>query len=89
MIALVGTAAQANWFPAQVQAVILALDADEGGTDAMRRLADRLERAGYRVKLCPPPQDRWGKDWNERWQRIGSQSIWPLYEAYAALLQSA
>lgn len=89
VIALVGTAAQANWFPAQVQAVILALDADEGGTAAMRRLADRLERAGYRVRICPPPQDRWGKDWNERWQRIGSQSVWPLYEAYATLLQSA
>ena len=89
VIALVGTAAQANWFPAQVQSVILALDADKGGTDAARRLADRLERAGYRVRLCPPPQDRWGKDWNERWQRIGSQSVWPLYETYAALLQSA
>jgi DNA primase len=72
-----------------VQSIILALDADEGGIDAMRRLADRLERAGYRVRLCPPPQDRWGKDWNERWHLIGSQSVWPLYEAYAALLQSA
>jgi hypothetical protein len=47
VVALAGTAAQANWFPAQVQSVILALDADEGGTDAMRRLAERLERAGY------------------------------------------
>ncbi len=89
VVALVGTAAQVNWFPAQVQSIILALDADDGGIGAMCRLADRLERAGYRVRLCPPPQDRWGKDWNERWQRIGSQSVWPLYEAYAALLQSA
>ncbi len=89
VVALVGTAAQASWFPAQVKSIILALDADEGGTDAMRRLADRLVRAGFHVGLCPPPQDRWGKDWNERWHRIGSQSVWPLYEAYAALLQSA
>jgi hypothetical protein len=89
VVALVGTAAQVNWFPAQVKSVILALDADEGGTDAMRRLADRLERVGYRVSLCPPMKDRWGKDWNERWQRIGSQSVWPLYEAYAALLPIA
>ncbi len=86
VVALVGTAAQAKWLPARVQSVILALDADEGGTDAMRRLADRLERVGYRVRLCPPPQDQWGKDWNERYQRIGSQSVWPLYEAYASYL---
>ncbi len=89
VVALVGTAAQASWFPAQVKSVILALDADEGGTDAIRRLAERLERAGYRVKLCQPARDRWGKDWNERYQRIGSQSVWPLYETYAALWQSA
>jgi Toprim-like len=89
VVALAGTAAQARWFPAQVQSIILALDADEGGTDAMRRLAARLELAGYRVCLCPPLRDTWGKDWNERWQRIGSQSVWPLFEAYAAVLQNA
>jgi Toprim-like len=89
VIALVGTAAQASWFPAQVKSIILALDADEGGTDAMRRLVDRLARGGFCVRVCPPPQDRWGKDWNERWQRIGSQSVWPIYEAYAASLHSA
>jgi len=89
VVALAGTAAQASWLPTQVQSVILALDADEGGTDAMRRLAERLERAGYRVSLCPPLRDTWGKDWNERWQRIGSQSVWTLYEAYAAVLQNA
>jgi hypothetical protein len=86
VIALVGTAAQASWFPTQVKSVILALDADEGGTDAMRRLTDRFVRTGFRVRLCPPARDRWGKDWNERYQRIGSQSVWPLYEAYAAVL---
>ena len=52
----------------------------------MQRLAERFERAGYHVSLCPPLRDTWGKDWNERWQRIGSQSVWPLYEAYAAVV---
>jgi hypothetical protein len=89
VIALVGTAAQPSWFPKQVKTVILALDADEGGRDAMQRLAERIARAGYHVKLCPPVQDRWGKDWNERWHRIGSQSVWPLYEVYAAVLAIA
>jgi len=88
VVALVGTAAQPSWFSKQVQSIILALDADTGGTDAMQRLAERLQRAGYRVSQCPPVCDRWGKDWNERWRRIGSQSVWPLYEAYAAVLQS-
>ncbi len=87
VIALVGTAAQTHWFPTHVKTIILALDADEGGIDAMQRLAERLERAGYGVSLCPPARDRWGKDWNERWVRIGSKSVWPLYEAYAGLLQ--
>jgi hypothetical protein len=89
VVALVGTAAQASWFPAQVKAIILALDADEGGTDAAHRLADRLGQADFSVRLCPPPQDRWGKDWNERWQQIGSQCVWPIYEAYTALLHIA
>jgi len=89
VVALVGTAAQVNWFPKQIKAIVLALDADKGGIDAMQRLAERLERAGYRVSLCPPARDRWGKDWNERWQRIGSQSVWPLYEAYSAMVAIA
>jgi Toprim-like len=89
VVALVGTAAQVNWFPVHVKTIILALDADEGGIDAMQRLAERLKRAGYHVSLCPPVGDKWGKDWNERWQRIGSQSIWPLYEAYASVLTIA
>ena len=86
VIALVGTAAQVNWFPAHVKTIVLALDADEGGRDAMQRLAGRFERAGYLVRLCPPVCDTWGKDWNERWQRIGSQSVWPLYETYSTFL---
>ncbi len=89
VVALVGTAAQVNWFPNQIKTIVLALDADKGGIDAMQRLAERLERAGYRMSLCPPARDRWGKDWNERWQRIGSQSVWPLYEAYSAMVAIA
>jgi hypothetical protein len=89
VVALVGTAAQPSWFPKQVKTVILALDADEGGRDAMQRLAERIARAGYQVSMCAPVSDKWGKDWNERWQRIGSQSVWPLYEAYASVLAIA
>ena len=68
-----------------MKAVILALDADDGGKEATHRLADRLEQTGIDVRLCPPLQDRWGKDWNERWRQLGPQSVWPLYEVYAEL----
>ena len=84
VIALVGTAARPAWlarFAPQVKGVVLALDADDGGEVAMERLAGEFRQAGFIVTLCPPPHDQWGKDWSERWRRLGPQSIWPLYEA--------
>ena len=71
--------------PQQREIVIermLALDADDGGAVAMERLAGEFRQVGFAVTLCPPPHDRWGKDWCERWRRLGPQSIWPLYEAF-------
>jgi len=85
VIALVGTAARPGWFvrlAPQVKGVVLALDADESGETAMERLAGEFRRAGLPVALCPPPHNRWGKDWSERWRRLGPQSVWPLYEAF-------
>ena len=84
VIALVGTAARTAWlvrFAPQVKNVLLALDADNGGAVATERLAGEFRRTGFIVTLCPPPRDQWGKDWCERWRRLGPQSIWPLYEA--------
>jgi len=86
VIALVGTAARPGWFvrvAPQVKGVVLALDADESGITAMERLAVEFRQAGLSVSLCPPPQDQWGKDWSERWRRLGPQSTWPLYRAFA------
>ena len=83
VIALVGTAARPFWlarYAPQVKRVVLALDADDGGAAAMERLAIEFRRTGFIVKLCQPPHDQWGKDWSERWRRLGPQSIWPLYE---------
>ena len=84
VIALVGTAARPFWlaqFAPQIKGVVLALDADDGGAVAMVRLAGEFRQAGFVVTQCPPPHDQWGKDWSERWRRLGPQSIWPLYEA--------
>jgi DNA primase len=86
VIALAGTAARPSWLlwlAPQVKDVVLALDADPSGEEAMARLADELRQAGFIASLCPPPHDRWGKDWSERWRRLGPQSLWPLYEALA------
>ncbi len=84
VIALVGTTARPAWLARlapQVKRVVLALDADDGGEVAMERLASEFRRAGFIVTLCPPPHDQWGKDWSERWCRLGPQSMWPLFEA--------
>ncbi len=84
VIAIAGTAARTAWlarFAPQVNSVVLALDADDSGAMAMERLAGEFRQAGFTVLLCPPPQDQWGKDWSERWRRLGPQSMWPLYEA--------
>jgi hypothetical protein len=86
VVALVGTAARPAWLvrsAPQVKGVVLALDADDGGKTAMERLAVEFRQAGLTVVLCPPPQDQRGKDWNERWRRLGPQALWPLYETVA------
>jgi len=86
VIALVGTAARPSWLlwlAPRVKDVVLALDADHGGEEAMARLAGEFRQAGFLASLCSPPRDCWGKDWSERWRRLGPQSLWPLYEALA------
>ena len=81
IVALVGTAVQVEWLPAQVKTVVLALDGDDGGKEASSRLADQLAQAGLRVQVCPLRQTTWGKDWNELWQHLGQQSLAPVFEA--------
>ncbi len=83
VVALVGTAAPVDWLPARVKTVTLALDGDEGGREASARLADQLELAGISVQDCPLSQDQWGKDWNERWQRLGRRSVASVFEAFS------
>ena len=82
IIALVGTAAPVDWLPAQVKTVVLALDGDEGGQEASSRLADQLALAGLQVKMYPVRQDGRGKDWNERWQRMGQKSVASVFKAF-------
>ena len=84
VVALAGTAMQAEWLPARTKTVVLALDGDEGGQDATGRLADRLARAGLRVQICSLREDHWGKDWNERWQHLGKRGVNSIFQALEA-----
>ena len=88
VVALAGTSLQIDWLPPQVKTVVLALDGDEGGREATQRLADQLSDEGFGVKTCLPSHDRFGKDWNERWHRIGEVSVASLWET-CSLLRSA
>ncbi len=83
VVALVGTAARADWFPPQVRGVVLALDADAGGLQALDRLIEELE--AFEVVVCPPPEDHLGKDWSERWRKVGQVGVAPLFAAFAQL----
>lgn len=84
IIALVGTAIQVDWLPAWVRTVVLALDGDDGGKEASGRLADQLALANIQVRFCSFAQSKWGKDWNERWQHLGRQSIAPAFEVLSS-----
>jgi hypothetical protein len=85
VVALVGTAAPIDWFPPHIKSVVLAFDGDLGGQEATSRIEEQLVQAGIHVRLCLPPQDSGGKDWNERWRRLGPESLRPALEAYADL----
>ena len=85
VVALVGTAAPVDWFPPQVKSVVLALDGDQGGKEATERLGRQLTDVGFAVSTCLLPQDRWGKDWNERWRTLKQEAMQPLIETYRSM----
>ncbi len=78
IVALAGTAAQIDWFPAQLNTVVLALDSDAGGEEATRRLAEQFEQVGISVRICSQLENPDGKDWNERWRQSGTRCLAPL-----------
>jgi DNA primase len=85
VIALVGTALQAEVLPLQVQSVVLALDGDESGQKAAQKLRGELQVAGLAAALCVVPQDGQGKDWSERWRLVpDGEGVYPVIEAWVA-----
>lgn len=86
VIALAGTTVNEEWFPSHIKGVLLALDNDGAGQQAMQRLSRSLQHAGIVVQVCPPPLDGMGKDWSQRWRRTQSpDGLEKLYQAYSVL----
>ena len=83
IIALVGTALQPEWLLG-VQKVLLALDDDQGGREASKRIEQQLRWNQVSVGVCLSPSED-GKGWSERWRRHGSSGLDSLY-VYQALL---
>lgn len=78
VIALTGTAASPLWFSQHaphVCRIVLALDADAGGTEATARLNKHFTQANLAPRLVFPPHDGWGKDWSERYRRAGIAGV--------------
>jgi hypothetical protein len=83
-LALVGTALHVEALPLHVQSVVLALDGDEPGQKAARKLTQALQAMGLATTLCTMPQDQYGKDWSERWRRVPDQDgVFPVFEAWS------
>jgi hypothetical protein len=82
VVALVGTTLQPDWLPEQVRHVVLALDGDEAGVEAMWRLVDVFPEDDCQLYLCPPSHDKKGKDWSERWRRYGVDGLADLLQTF-------
>ncbi len=85
ILALVGSrdSRAAEWIPAHVKRVIIALDGDESGKIAAEALADELYPAGLACVICTPPDDGQGKDWSERLRLGGKAALWPVLAAFS------
>lgn len=86
VVALVGTAARAEWLPANVRGVVLALDGDASGRKRAQALARELRDAGLAAEICAPQaEDGRGKDWSQRWRLAQWDGVWCVAEALDAL----
>ncbi len=82
VVALVGTAARAEWIPANVRDVVLALDGDAAGHERALTLRHELRAAGLDATICTPAAaDGCGKDWSERWRLAEWEGVLPVLDA--------
>jgi len=67
----------------RVRQVIVALDNDEGGRIATKRVAAALGMLGIGYRICTPPDGT--KDWSEAYRLFGAQGLISLKETVQAL----
>jgi hypothetical protein len=85
VVALVGTACQARWFPKSVKRVVLSLDGDATGLARADTIAHDLRAEGIAVIQAPPSDDGMGKDASERYRHDGINGLAYLFEAWEAI----
>lgn len=83
VVALVGTALQPQWL-SETQNVLLALDEDQGGREASKRIEHQLRWHQVRVEACSPLVAH-GKDWSECYRKHGSNGLDVLYAHHTLL----
>ncbi len=79
VIALCGTSMDAKAIPTRIEQVMIALDGDDAGHKATKALRKDLWRHGIEVDYCSIPDDKRGKDWNERYRLHGVDGLLPLF----------
>jgi hypothetical protein len=66
----------------RVRQAILALDNDDSGREASKRIANSLGKLGIGYRVCSPTT---GKDWSEAYRVQGVQGLAPLQETLQTL----
>lgn len=88
IIAVGSIAANIDWLPPGVWAVLVAFNSDERGQEGAKRFAVELTYAGIRVTNCAPPLDEQGTDCSARWRIAGKAGLRYLFEAWECIQQS-
>jgi hypothetical protein len=83
VIAVGTTAANIDWLPGWVRAVLIAFNGDERGRQGSRRLAAELRFGGMFVEECVPPDDELGSDCSARWRRGGEEGLRFVFDGWA------
>jgi hypothetical protein len=88
VIAVGSNAANVDWLPSKVCAVLVAFNGDERGQEGAKRLTAELMFAGIQVVNCMPPDDGQGTDCSARWRIAGKAGLRYLLEAWEHVKRS-
>jgi CHC2 zinc finger len=89
VIAVGSNAANIDWLPVQVAAVLVAFNADDRGRAGASRLVAELRCAGITAMSVSPPDDSQGSDCSARWRLAGQAGVDYLCSAWKRFQLSA